>query len=150
MAERRPAPEMEKGEKLLREIASDRSTYWRDHGVMAALGMAVVGGILWAIGNPHVAIGALGAPLAIGARALYLASEQFSNRWWLTDRRLILPDGRRQVMLLEVEMVRRLFGDVQLVTRSGDKHLIKHVADARALATEIERARQQRAQRRKG
>jgi len=150
MAEAPGRPELEKGERLLREISSDRTTFWRDHGVMALLGMALVGGVLWAIGNPHVAIGALGAPLAIAARAAYLASEQLAARWWLTDRRLILPDGRRQVMLMELEAVRRLFGDVQLVTRSGDKHLIKHVADAAALGLEIERARQQRAQRRKG
>ncbi len=144
-----PGPALEKGEKLLREIASDRGRYWRDHGVLALVGMAGLGIVLWAIGSPYVAIGALGAPLAIGVRGAYLASEQLSARWWLTSQRLLLPDGRA-VGLLEIETVRRLFGDVQIVTRSGDKHLLKHIADPAGLVAEIEAAQAKRAKRRAG
>ncbi len=136
-------PDLDPGEKLIREIRSDRAKYWRDHGVMAVVGMAGVGGVLWAIGSPHVAIGALGAPLAIGARAAYLASEQLGMRWWLTSRRIWLPGGRA-VALGEVETVRKLLGDVQIITRAGDKHLIRHVGDAEALIGEITTARDRR------
>ena len=141
-------PDLDPGEKLLREIHSDRGRYWRDHGVLALLGMAGVGLVLWAVGSPHVAIGALGAPLAIGVRAAYLSSEQLAARWWLTNRRIWLPGGRA-VGLAELATVRKLLGDVQLITRAGDKHLIRHVGGADALVAEITAARDRR-QRRKG
>lgn len=142
------APELEQGEKLLREIASDRATYWRDHGIMALAGMAAVGVVLLIMGSAHVAIGALGAVAAIGVRGAYLASEQLAARWWLTDRRLLLPGGRA-VNLLEIETARRLFGDVQIVTAGGDKHLLKHVADAPQVAADILAARDKRRKRRR-
>ena len=142
-----PRPEFERGEKLLREIAAEPATYWRDHGAMGLVGMAAVGGVLWAMGNEHVAIGALGAIGAVAVRGAYLASEALGHRWWLTDKRLILPDGRRSVMLLEVQTVRRLLGDVQLVTKTGDKHLIKHVGNAAAIVGAITEARDRRARR---
>lgn len=143
------APDLAKGEKLLREIASDRGRYWRDHGVLALAGMVLVGGVLWAIGNPHVAIGSLGAVLAVGVRGAYLYSEQMKARWWLTSQRVVLPGGR-SVGLLEVETVRRLLGDVQIVTRGGDKHLMKHIADAAGLVEDIAAARDRRAKRARG
>lgn len=141
-ADRGLAP-LEQGEKPLREIRSDRGRYWRDHGLMALLGMALVGGVLLAIGNDHVAIGALGAVLAISVRGIYLASEQLGMRWLLTDRRLLGPGGR-SIMLLEIEAARRLLGDIQIVTRSGDKQLLKHIADPQTVIAEIERARAKR------
>ena len=49
--------------------------------------------------------------------------------------------------LLELITVRRLFGDVQLVTRAGDKHLIKHVAGAEDVVETILRTRDRRAKR---
>jgi len=142
-------PDLDKGEKLLCEIASDRGRYWRDHGVLAVLGMVLVGGVLLAIGNPHAAIGALGAPLALGVRGAYLASEQLAKRWWLTSQRLWLPGGRA-VGLMEIATVRRLMGDVQIITRSGDKHLIRHIADPAGLVARIEAARDRRAKRARG
>jgi hypothetical protein len=138
--------ELEKGEKRLREIASDRGRYWRDHGILAVVGMLGVGGVLLAIGSPHAAIGALGAPLAIGVRAAYLASEQLGHRWVLTDRRILMPGGR-SVGLMELATVRRLLGDVQLITRTGDKFLLRHIAAPAALVAEIEAARAKRAKR---
>jgi hypothetical protein len=140
-------PELEKGEKLLREIASDRGRYWRDNAVLALVGMVGLGVVLVLIGSPWPAIGALGAPLAIAVRAGYLASEQLGHRWYLTDRRMLLPGGR-SVGLMELEKVRRLMGDVQLVTRAGDKHLMRHIAEPAAVVAEIEAARARRAKRR--
>ena len=138
--------EPEPGEKKLRDIRSDKGVYWRDHGVMAVLGMGVVGMVLAFIGSDHVAIGSLGAVLALGARGAWLYSEQMKFHWVLSNMRLVGPGGRK-VYLLELEKVRRLFGDIQLITKGGDKHLIKHVAHAEALVAEIEAARDKRAKR---
>ena len=46
------------------------------------------------------------------------------------------------------EMEALLLGDVQLITRSGDKHLLKHVANGPALVEKILQARDRRAKRR--
>jgi len=149
MSSDNPPLDLDRGETLLRVIRSDRGRYWRDHGIMAVLGMVAVGLVLTLIGNDHVAIGALGAVLAIGARGAYLASEQLGQRWWLTSRRVMLP-GARVVGLSELETARKILGDVQLVTRTGDKHLIKHVAAPEALIAEILAARDGKRAKRRG
>lgn len=136
----------EPGEKILREIRADKRVYWRDHGVMAFLGMIGAGVVLMIIGSDHVAIGSLGAVVALGVRGVWLYSEQMKFRWVLSNARLVGPGGR-QAYLLELETVRRLFGDIQLIVKNGDKHLIKHVADAEAIVAEIEAARVKRAKR---
>jgi hypothetical protein len=141
--------ELEPGEKRLRDIRSDKGTYWRDHGVMAVLGMGVVGMVLALIGSDHVAIGSLGAVLALGVRGAYLYSEQMKFHWVLTNMRLVGPGGR-QVYLLELDTARRLFGDIQIITRGGDKHLIKHIAGSETVVAEIEAARDKRARRKGG
>ncbi|MFN3954514.1 MAG: hypothetical protein ACK4LQ_08680 [Pararhodobacter sp.] len=141
-----PPFEGEAGERLIAEIRSDAGRYWRDHAVLALLGMVGAGVFLWLIGSQHVAIGALGAVLALAVRGLYLASEQMRMVWRLTDRRLLLPDGRA-VHLLEIETIRKLIGDLQLITRGGDKHLIKHLGDADGMVELITQARARRARR---
>lgn len=141
-------PDLEPGERLLAEFHPDTTRYWRDHGIMALLGMAGVGVVLWAMGSAHVAIGSLGAVLALGVRGLYLASETRALRWRLTDRRVILPGGQRAIGLIEIETARVLLGDVQLVTRLGDKYLMKHLADGRGAVVQILAARDKRAKRR--
>jgi len=145
-----PAPRyiLEPGEKLLAELRPDKGRYWRDHGIMAVGLMAVAGGVLWAIDSPYPAIGSLGAILAVAVRAAYLASETLGLVWALTDRRVILPDGQRSVMLLELDTARPLLGDVQLITKSGDKHLLKHLAQPREVVAQILQARERRAKRR--
>ena len=138
-----PRPDLAQGEKMLREIRPDRGRYWRDHAIMALVGMAGIGAVLLAIGSPHAAIGALGAPLAVGARAVYLASESLAARWWLTSQRVLLP-GARSVALLEIETTRKLLGDVQIITRAGDKHLLRHIAEPEKLVADITAARARR------
>jgi hypothetical protein len=138
--------ELEPGEKRLRDIRSDRMTYLRDHAAMAVLGMGAVGMVLAIMGSDHVFIGSLGAVLALVVRGLWLYSEQMGFRWVLTNQRLVGPGGR-QVWLMELARARRLFGDIQLVTRSGDKHLIKHVAQPDDILAAIEVARDKRAKR---
>lgn len=143
------APALEPGEKVVTELRTDRGRYWRDHAVLALVGMVGAGFFLWLIGSEHAAIGALGAVLALAVRGAYLASEQLKARWLVTDRRVILPSGG-SVMLLEVETMRKLMGDLQLVTRSGDKHLIKHLGDADAALATLTEARSRRARRKRG
>lgn len=63
----------------------------------------------------------------------------------MTDRRLIDPQGR-VVNLLEIKVLRRLWGDVQIVTTDGAKHLMKHLADPQAVIDTIEAARAARCQ----
>lgn len=142
------APLLDPGEKVLATFRPDRGRYWRDHGIMAAALMALAGLVLWWIGSPYPAIGSLGAILAVGVRAAYLASETLALRWTLTDRRVILPDGRRAVMLRELTTIRPLLGDVQLVTATGDKHLLKHLASGGSVVRQITEARDRRAKRR--
>ncbi|THD85866.1 hypothetical protein E7811_05270 [Aliigemmobacter aestuarii] len=116
------------GERLLDEFRADRMAYVKSHLIMAVLGGAVAGLVLVWMGNPDPWIGPVAAILALGARGWYLASEALAAVWRLTDRRLIGPGGR-QIGLAEMETVRPFFGDVQVVTRSGDKHLLKYLAD---------------------
>ena len=143
-------PLLEPGEPLLATFAPDRARYWRDHGIMAVGLMALAGGVLWLIGSPYPAIGSLGAVLAVGVRSLYLAGETFRMRWLLTDRRLILPGGVRSVNLLEIDKARALLGDVQLITRAGDKHLLKYLANEAEVIATIIKARDARARNRSG
>ncbi|MCW1932207.1 hypothetical protein [Pararhodobacter zhoushanensis] len=138
-------PLLEPDERLLVTFAPDRNRYWRDHGIMAVGLMALAGGVLWLIGSPYPAIGSLGAVLAVAVRGLYLAGETFKMRWLLTDRRLILAGGVSSVTLLEIDKARPLLGDVQLITRSGDKHLLKFLADETEVITKIINARDARA-----
>ncbi|MFN4099499.1 MAG: hypothetical protein ACK4GT_06955 [Pararhodobacter sp.] len=141
-------PALEPGEKLIARFAPDRRKYWRDHGIMALVLMAVAGLFLWLIGSPYPAIGSLGAILAVGVRAAYLASETLNMRWTLTDRRLILPGGQRSILLSGMAQIRILLGDVQVITVSGDKHLLKHMADSPETVRAITTARDRRAKRR--
>ncbi|MCC6000819.1 MAG: hypothetical protein JJU19_08150 [Pararhodobacter sp.] len=138
---------LEQGEKIVARFQADKGRYWRDHALLALVGMAGVGVVLWLIGSEHVAIGSLGAILALAVRGAYLYREQTGMVWHLTDRRLILPDGKRSVMVLEIDTVRRLLGDMQIITRGGDKYLIKHLADTPAAVARIQDTRARRAKR---
>lgn len=144
----RPGPESElpldEDETVLGVFAPDTRRYWSDHLWLAGIGMALAGAVLIALGKPHqIPVALLAIALGMAARGWYFKSEAFARRWQLTDRRLIGPQGR-QVMLLEIETVRRLMGDVQIVTRSGAKHLIRHLADSAPVVERIESARNAR------
>lgn len=145
----RPGPAAERpledGEPVNAVFLADRRRYWTDHAAMAAIGVAALLAILpWMGKADQIPVAALAVVLGLGLRGLYFRSEAFARRWQLTDRRLIGPQGR-QVMLLEIAAVRRLFGDVQIVTNGGAKHLIKHLADAEAVMRQIEAAKAARA-----
>jgi len=135
-----PSSALEPGERVLARFRGDRATYWREHAWLAAIAMAGGMAVLWALGNPHVWTGAIGGLMAIAVRALYLASDETKMEWHLTDTRLLGP-GPRAIALENVAAVRSLFSAVQVVTVTGDKHLLKYQADPQAVIAEIDAAR---------
>jgi hypothetical protein len=135
-----PTTEMQPGERVIERFRGDRATYWREHAWLAAIAMAGGMAILWSLGNPHVWTGAIGGLLAIAVRAFYLASDETRMEWWLTNERLLGP-GPRAISLDNISKVRSLFSAVQVVTVTGDKHLLKYQDDPKAVISEIERAK---------
>ena len=127
---------LDSDETVIARFAADPATYWRSHAVMAVAGAIGAGVVLVLLGNPYPWTAPLAAVLAIGARAAYLAPEALADVWRLTDRRLIGPAGRI-VPLPQVALARPFLGAVQVVTRTGDKHLMKYLADPAATAARI-------------
>jgi hypothetical protein len=127
------------GETLQAEFRADRTAYWRAHLIMAVVLGLVAGLVLLWQGNPYPVAGPLGAAIAIGARAAFLASEALTDTWRLTDRRLLGPGGRA-IPLGQVRAARPFLGAVQVITTLGDKHLIKYQADPAATAARIHTA----------
>lgn len=124
------------GETVRTEFRADRTAYWRSYLIMAVVLGAAAGLFLLWQGNPYPVAGPLGAVLAIGARAAYLASEALSEVWRLTDRRLLGPGGRA-IPIAQIRSARAFLGAVQITTTTGERHLIKYQADAAATAARI-------------
>ncbi len=134
------APILAEGETLLATFTPDRLTYWRAHVIMAvALGLAVGLFLLWQ-GNPYPVMGPIGAALAIAARAAYVASEALTDLWYLTQNRLIGPRGLT-IPRAQIIAARPFFGSVQITTTTGDRHLMKYLADPAADAARLMQAR---------
>lgn len=134
-----PTAPLAGGERVLESFPADRATYVRDHAAMAAVAMAGGMIVLWLLGNPYLWTGAVGGLAAIAVRGFYLASEDLSARWDLTDRRLLGPMGRI-VPLASIAQIRALGSAVQIVTTGGDKHLIKYQANKDTTRRAIARA----------
>lgn len=134
-----PTTPLAEGEAVLHSFHPDRATYWRDHAWLAAAAMAIGMVILWIMGNPHVWTGAVGGLAAVAVRAFYVASDELQARWDLTDRRLLGPQTRA-VPLTDIARIRTLGSAVQVVTRSGDKHLLKYQSDRDATRQRIQTA----------
>jgi hypothetical protein len=127
------------GEKVVAEFRADRLAYWRGHLILAVvLGSAAGVFLVWQ-GNPYPVAGPFGAAIAIAARAAYLASEALTETWRLTDRRLLGPGGR-VVPLPQLQSARPFLGAVQIVTTTGDKHLMKYLADPASVASSLQAA----------
>ncbi|PZX24387.1 hypothetical protein H9N28_02025 [Rhodobacter capsulatus] len=136
---------LEPGEKVSQVFLPDLRRYWMDHLVLGGLGAVLVSAVLvWLGKTEQIPVAILAILIGMAARAAWFRSEAFARRWQLTDRRLIGPQGK-QAMLLEIERVRSLIGDVQIVTKSGDKHLIRHLAEAAPVVAAIEAAKSRRA-----
>jgi hypothetical protein len=131
---------LQTGETVVAAFRADKAAYWRGHLILAVvLGTAAGLFLMWQ-GNPYPVAGPVGAVLAIGARAAFLASEALAETWQLTDRRLLGPGGRA-IPLAQVQSARPVLGSVQITTTSGDRHLIKYQADPAATATRITQRR---------
>lgn len=120
------------------ELRPNREIYMRDHAVMAALGMAAAMLFLWVMDNPHIWTGAVAGLGAIALRGWYMASEELTRIWVLDARGLHL--GEMTLPLGQVETARPILSAVQIITRTGDKHLIKYQADPAATAAAIREA----------
>lgn len=131
-----PQP-LAEGEVVEAVFRADRAAYLRTTLILAVVFGTLAGGVLLAMGNPHPWAGPLAAILAIGARSAYLASEALRAEWRLTDRRLLGPGGQA-IPRGQIAQARRMFGDVVVVTRTGDKHLIKYQADADTVIAALE------------
>lgn len=132
-----PTTSLAQDETVQTSFTPDSATYWRDHAAMAAAAMGIGMAILWAMGNPHIWTGAVGGLAAVAVRAFYIASDELAARWDLTNRRLLGPGGRA-VPLGQIKALNTLGSAVQIITTTGDKHLIKHQADPAATRARIE------------
>ena len=106
---------------------------------MAVFGV-IAGGVLVAMGDANPWVGPLAAILGIGARAWFLASEALAAEWRLTDHRLLGPAGQ-VIARADLAEARKVFGEVAVVTRAGDKFLIKYPADPAAVIARLNGAK---------
>lgn len=118
-------------------LRPDLATYWRAHGIMALAGGIAAGLVLFALGNPAPWVGPLGAALAIGVRAAYVKSEAMAEVWTLTPTHLTGPGGRA-IPRAQITQTRTLLGAVQVITATGDKHLIRYLPDPATAARAIQ------------
>ncbi|TCP44502.1 hypothetical protein [Rhodovulum marinum] len=135
---------LDEGEHVIARFRADRGTYIKAHvllAVLAGIGATMVLGFL---GNPYPWAGIVAAFLGIGVRGAFLMSEELGLTWTLTDRALNGPGGRR-ILLENLTNTRKMGAAVQVVTRSGDKHLIKFQAEPEAVMNRIAAAKGGRA-----
>ena len=130
---------VEEDERVVAEFPADRMAYWRAHLILAVVLGFVAGVVLMAIGNPHPWVGPVATMMAVMARAAFLASEALAGHWQLTDRRLIGPGGR-VVPLGSIATIRPFLADVMIATRTGDKHLMRYMADPATVIARIKGA----------
>lgn len=118
------------------EFRPDPAAYLRAHAKMVIGGSIAAGLLLILIGNPHPWVGPVGALLAIGLRAAYLRSEVMAEVWTLTPTHLTGPGGR-SIPRAQILQARPFLGAVQIVTTTGDKHLLRYLPDPAAAARAI-------------
>jgi len=121
-------------------IRASRAAYNREHVVLFLIGAIGMYFVLWAIGNPFPWTGIVGAAFAIFIRWFYVASEAMDVVWTLTDTHLIGP-SERSIPLASIKTVRSLFSAVQVITHTGDKYMLKYLADPEGTVNAILTAR---------
>lgn len=139
--DRLPTPILPAGEAELSRFRPDRTRYIRDHLTMVAAGGLVVVPVLWILSRgDHIWAGIFGVMGAMLIRGLWFYRDVMAMQWLLTDRALIAP-GQDRFELSDITVLRRLMGDVQIITRGGRKTLLKHMADPEAVIAQIRAAR---------
>lgn len=126
------------------EFKPDMTTYIRAHVVMTAFAMAAGMLILWVLDNQHVWTSAVGGFAAVALRGWYMADEVMDEVWTMNSTSLTGP-YERKARLDDIVKVRTIAGSVQIITKSGDKHLIKYQPDTSAAIDQINAARQKQA-----
>lgn len=126
------------GETVVERFTADRATYIRDHVIMGVLGSIGTMIVLYFMGEVWW-VGAPAAIAAISVRGFYLASDDMAAQWDLTEGRLLGPQGR-VVPLSQIKALRGLGSAVQIITKGGDEHLMKYLADKPATRARIEAA----------
>ncbi|MFK7754785.1 MAG: hypothetical protein AB8B51_19840 [Sedimentitalea sp.] len=121
------------------QFVPDRTTYLRSQAKTAAMAMAGAMVVLWLLNDPNIWVGAVAGLGAIGLRAWYLFSEEMNAVWTLGPDTLNGP-MQRSVALAQITKVRTMGSFVQIITQTGDKHLIKYQADPEQTKTRIEAA----------
>ncbi|OIP87416.1 MAG: hypothetical protein AUK37_01490 [Rhodobacterales bacterium CG2_30_65_12] len=129
-------PALADGETLIASFTGNRATYIKEHVMLAAIGSVGAAAALMAMGDPNYWVGPIGAVFAIAVRGFYVASEQIGMTWQLTDRRLITPAGIT-VPRSEIVKVRTIISAAQVITRSGEKYMLKYQANPKAVAETI-------------
>ena len=118
------------------EFNPNRNAYITAHAWMAAIAMVAGMVILWAMGNPHVWTGAIGGLAAIVLRGWYMMSEELAVVWRIENGVLTGPAERR-VPLNQIEAVKTMGSYVQVITKGGDKHLIKYQSSPETTASAL-------------
>jgi hypothetical protein len=90
--------------------------------------------------GPWAVLIPLALSLAVVLRAVMGKAAALAGRWRLTDRRLAGPGGVALV-LVEVTEVSTSLGSVVVMTAAGERHMIRHLADADGAVETIARAR---------
>jgi hypothetical protein len=122
------------------EFRPDKTTYIRTHALLVAVAMAGAMLVLWGMDNPHIWTGAVAGFAAVAIRGWYMASELLNEVWVMDDTSLSGP-YERYTTLADITKLRTIAGAVQVVTKSGDKHLIKYQSDPHAVIATINTAR---------
>lgn len=124
----------------------DRRTWVRGQIRLTLLAMIGAMLVLKLIGDPNIWIGAVAGMAAIGLRSWYLASEEMAAVWEIDGDTISGPLERR-IPLDQINKLRILGSFVQIITKTGDKHLIKYQANPAATRTVIQTAIQTTIQR---
>ena len=133
-------PLLSPNEQLIQSITASRAAYNREHVVLFIIGAVLMYGVLMFVGNPFPWTGIVGAFFAIFIRWSYVASEAMDVVWILTDKRLAGP-SERSIPLSSIKTVRSLFSAVQVITHTGDKYMLKYLADPQGTVNAILSAR---------
>ena len=129
-------------EQIVLEITADKATYNREHAVLFFIGAALMYAVLWAVGNPFPWTGIVGAVFAIFIRWIYVASVAMDVVWTLTNQRLTGP-AERSIPLTSIKHARTMFSAAQIITHTGDKYMLKYLADPKTTVKTILTTRDQ-------
>ncbi len=114
----------------------NKAVFIRVQVTMAIIGAVLITGGLVLAGNPDWWVGIVGSFAGIAMRGYYIADEQLGFEWVLTDTHLQSP-YERAIGLGEIKALRSVLGAVQVITKEGEKFLIKYQAEPEKVIAEI-------------